>query len=131
MDTPTATNMLMLILLGGLLGAFGQGLRVVVGLKKVYDQAHADKADFTSLFDTSKLVVSLFIGFLAGGIAILFMDKPVMGKELYTMLIGTGYAGADFIEGFVQKTLPAAGGGAAGAPASANPAERHPNNDVI
>jgi hypothetical protein len=118
----------MLILLGGLLGAFGQGLRVVVGLKKVYDQAHADNTQFASLFETSKLVVSLFIGFLAGGIAILFMDKPVMGKELYTTLIGAGYAGADFIEGFVQKTLP--GGGSTGA-ARAAAGERHPNNDTI
>jgi len=118
----TASDILLLLLLGGLLGALGQGLRVVVGLKKVYDQAHADRTDFASLFDTSKLVVSLFIGFLAGGIAILFMEKPAMGKELYTMLIGAGYAGADFIEGFVQKTLPSAG---------AAPPERHPNNDTI
>jgi len=126
MDAPTARDMLVLIMLGGLLGAFGQGLRVVVGLKKVYDQAHVDGADFASLFDTSKLVVSLFIGFLAGGIAILFMDKPVMGNGLYTTLIGAGYAGADFIEGFVQKALPTAAGAAAGAPAG-----RHPNNDAI
>jgi F0F1-type ATP synthase membrane subunit c/vacuolar-type H+-ATPase subunit K len=128
MEAATPMEILVLIALGGLLGAFGQGLRVVVGLKKVYDQAHADKTDFASLFDTSKLVVSLFIGFLAGGLAILFMDKPAMGKEFYTMLIGAGYAGADFIEGFVQKTLPSAGGGAGASP---NPADRHPNNDAI
>lgn len=128
MANPTPTDMLVLILLGGLLGAFGQGLRVVVGLKKVYDQAHSDKVDFVSMFDASKLMVSLFIGFLAGGIAILFMEKPVMGNELYTMLIGAGYAGADFIEGFVQKSMPTAGAAAAAAP---GPADRHPNNDAI
>jgi F0F1-type ATP synthase membrane subunit c/vacuolar-type H+-ATPase subunit K len=126
MDTPT--DVLVLAVLGGLLGAFGQGLRVVVGLKKVYDQAHSDKTDFTSLFDASKLFVSLFIGFLAGGLAILFMDKPAMGKELFTMLIGAGYAGADFIEGFVQKSLPTAALGAGAAP---SPSDRHPNNDAI
>jgi hypothetical protein len=121
--------MLVLILLGGLLGAFGQGLRVVVGLKKVYDQAHSDKVDFASMFDASKLVVSLFIGFLAGAIAILFMDRPVaMDTKLYTMLLGAGYAGADFIEGFVQKSMPGAGGATGAAPA---PANRHPNNDAI
>lgn len=127
MQNATALDILTLIALGGLLGAFGQGLRVVVGLKKVYDQAHADRKAFVELFETSKLIVSLFIGFLAGGIAILFMDKPAMGKELYTMLIGAGYAGADFIEGFVQKTLPGAGA-ASPAPGAG---ERHPNNDVI
>ncbi len=121
-------DVLVMILVGGLLGALGQGLRVVVGLKKVYDQAHATNGDFTSLFDASKLLVSLFIGFLAGSLAILFMDLPEEPKQLYALLVGAGYAGADFIEGFVQKALPATAGGP---PAAAAPGARHPNNDAI
>jgi hypothetical protein len=37
----SAADWINLILLGGLLGAVGQGIRVVVGLKKVNDQVFA------------------------------------------------------------------------------------------
>ena len=124
MNIATPADVLILILLGGLLGAFGQGMRVVVGLKKMYDQANRQNAEFTAQFSSSKLMISLFIGFLAGGIGILTMEQPKLGKELYLTLLGIGYAGADFIEGFVKKSLP---GGAAQAAAG----ERHPNNDTI
>jgi len=57
------------------------------------------------------LLVSLAIGFIAGAMAAVMAIKP---KEL-AMISGTtisglgaaGYAGADFIEGFMSRAVPA------------------------
>ena len=96
-----------LILLGGLLGAVGQGIRVVVGLKKLNDQALQEKKDFSALFSPSALFISLLVGFIAGVLGI-FSLPNVNASELdmnqvLLPLLGIGYAGADFIEGFVKK----------------------------
>ena len=34
-----AQDLILLILIGGILGAVGQGIRVIVGLKKLYDES--------------------------------------------------------------------------------------------
>ena len=108
------TDWVLTIILGGILGMIGQGIRVVAGLKKVNDQASAEGKSFGSLFQSSTLALSLLIGFIAGALAIigvtgsLEVAKP--SKELIVTIIGAGYAGTDFIEGFVKKSLPAAQG---------------------
>lgn len=109
-----ATDWLYLLVLGGILGIVGQGIRVVAGLKKVNDMALAEGKSFGSLFDGSSLGLSLLIGFIAGALAIIGMTGSTetvtpaipLKKDLIVTIIGAGYAGTDFIEGFVKKRLP-------------------------
>ncbi|MBI3716553.1 MAG: hypothetical protein HY255_11220 [Betaproteobacteria bacterium] len=102
----------MQLLLGGILGMVGQGLRVIVGLKKANDDAHQAGKDFAELFSGATLMTSLFIGFVAGVLAVISlpdMDPNCTIKDCKTLmvtLIGAGYAGTDFIEGFIKKYLP-------------------------
>lgn len=106
-----ANDWVLTLLLGGILGMIGQGIRVVAGLKKVNDQASAEGKSFGSLFETSKLFLSLLIGFIAGALAIIGVTGSAGDvnptKELIVTIIGAGYAGTDFIEGFIKKNLPA------------------------
>ena len=106
------TDWVLSLILGGILGMIGQGIRVVAGLKKVNDQASAEGKTFGSLFQSSTLGLSLLIGFIAGALAIIGVTgnagSPNLTKELIVTIIGAGYAGTDFIEGFIKKSLPAA-----------------------
>jgi hypothetical protein len=106
-----ATEWVLTLILGGILGMIGQGIRVVAGLKKVNDQAVAQGKSFNMLFQGSTLGLSLLIGFIAGTLAIIGVTGgSTVGnpsKELIITIIGAGYAGTDFIEGFIKKNLPA------------------------
>lgn len=105
---------------GGILGVLGQSIRVVPGLKKVNDAAHTKGVRFKDMFEASQFMLSLLIGFVAGAIAILAISdsaqllKPT--REMIVSLMGAGYAGSDFIEGFIKKYLPGGGGSADAAP---------------
>ena len=108
---------LQIILLSGLAGAVGQSARVVVGLKKLNDEADAKNVKFSDMFDTARLLVSLLIGFVAGVLAALALHPDL--KTLTTLDSGTvlsfaaaGYAGTDFIEGIMSRYLPSSGGNA-------------------
>lgn len=107
----SAPDWINLILLGGLLGAVGQGIRVVVGLKKLNDQALQEKKEFSSLFSPSTLFISLLVGFIAGVLGVLSLPNVNVAKldmnQVLLPLLGIGYAGADFIEGFVKKNTAA------------------------
>lgn len=111
------------LLLGGFLGLIGQGIRVVTGLKKVHDQAAAEGKAFGELFEPSQLLISLLIGFIAGAVAVVSMNPAgtggAIGRQTIITLLGAGYAGADFVEGFMKKYLP--GGSEAGAKEPALP----------
>lgn len=111
------TDWINLLLLGGMLGALGQGVRAVMGLKKVNDQAVLEGREMKDLVDASTLIISLVIGFIAGALAIVGIADPakpmIPDKELVITLLGAGYAGTDFIEGFIKKYLPAANQSAA------------------
>jgi hypothetical protein len=103
------------VLLGGLLGVLGQGIRVVPGLKKVNDHALAEKKPFGDVFKVGELLISLFIGFTAGGLAIIATlpdgsAATTMDRQMILTLLAAGYAGTDFIEAFVKKNLPSDGG---------------------
>src|SRR5262245_11599921 len=106
----TVTEWMQFLLLGGLLGAIGQGIRVISGLKKLHDAAEAAGRPMSEVFETSTLVVSLLIGFVAGALAIVGLSDIEPGFELkrstITMLLGVGYAGTDFIEAFMRKSVP-------------------------
>ena len=112
------------ILLGGLLGLLGQGIRMAIGLKKLSD-ANAQKDNKEDL-NGGRLMVSLFIGFVAGALYVLvngFDNKPdvangeYIGNQFVFTVIAAGYAGSDFIEGlfntYIAKmpTSGSAGGG--------------------
>jgi len=95
----------------GLLGLIGQGIRVIIGLKKLREESVAEdgqnaKARFEDLFDVRQLLLSLFIGFVAGCLASLARDDEKITKEVQLAIIAAGYAGTDFIEGVFKKILP-------------------------
>lgn len=100
------------MLTGGLLGVVGQLIRFLVGYKKLNDEALKEGKSVSDLFQTRRFVISLIIGFVAGIIGIvslsefkesIFSEKV---KETTLTLIGIGYAGTDFIEGFIRKSIP-------------------------
>jgi hypothetical protein len=99
---------LIMILLGAILGMVGQGARVLVGLKKLNDEAAAKGSEGQDLFNSRKLVVSLFIAFAIGGIAGVLSSIDSLEieftKSVIFSFIAAGYAGTDLIEGFINKT---------------------------
>jgi hypothetical protein len=105
-----ATDWVLTLILGGILGMLGQGVRVVIGLKKMNESAAQEGKKFSERFEGSTLGISLLIGFIAGSLAMIGISdnleviKP--SKELIVTLLGAGYAGTDFIEGFIKKYLP-------------------------
>jgi hypothetical protein len=105
------TKILSIILLGALLGIVGQMIRVLVGLKKLKD-ASETKSDFDDKFDLKKLILSLvyasIIGLAAGTLmAVDNLDK-VWDRSTILAIVAAGYAGVDFIEGFLSNNLPSA-----------------------
>lgn len=122
----TAHDWIMQFLFGALFGALGQGIRAIVGLKKVNDSAVRKGQSFGEVFSPGTLVVSLVIGAIAGVLGTLTanVNLQALTRENVVLLIGIGYAGADFIEGFVRKELPSSstGPGASAVEPDATPA---------
>jgi putative chitinase len=129
----TISQVFATILLGGLMGLFGQGIRAVVGLKTMVDYAGDQEMSESALFSAARLIISLVIGFLAGIAATLtlgiktLMDNP---GDLHTLLgiAAAGYAGTDAIEGFISKYLPSGKSKPESAPPSA--ASQNPKPDT-
>jgi putative chitinase len=102
-------SLLLALLFGGLLGTVGQGVRAVAGLKKMSDDAQAKGVSASTLFSPSWFFVSLFIGFIAGVIATLFLGAGKLLKvnpDNMTLMLGiaaAGYSGSDFIEAFASR----------------------------
>ncbi len=112
----TAPELLQLLAIGVIAGAFGQGVRAIVGIKKASDEVAAEGSTLRSEgLDVSRLVFSLFIGGIAGGVGVFtitgFHPGAVasISAEMFFGIIGIGYAGTDFIEGFVRTQLPVRG----------------------
>lgn len=105
-----AEDLLIRLLLGGTLGVLGQGIRTITGLKKLYDEASAEQSSFTNEFQTSVFVMSLFVGFVAGALAMLAASDEngswEPNKQAMLAIIAAGYSGTDFVEGFMKKYLP-------------------------
>ena len=96
---------LQLIGLGGLLGVLGQGIRMIVGFKKLHDESAEKGVTISDLVRIDRIIVPLLIGFIAGALAsIPTLEKPaeISAEQLLTLL-AAGYAGADFIEGFMSR----------------------------
>lgn len=96
-------------LLGGLLGTVGQGVRAIIGLKKAREEAAQDGRTSAETLEPGRLLLSLAIGFVAGVLGLLTLDLgdgTRIAMQQVVTLIAIGYAGTDFIEGFMQRTVP-------------------------
>src|SRR5437588_10280706 len=100
--TITSGDFLKNLFAGALAGMIGQCARVAVGMKKTTDEARAANTSFKQQFDGGQLLVSLVLGAAAGAVAMFTAVKNItdMGQA-FTTLFAAGYAGADFIEGFI------------------------------
>jgi hypothetical protein len=112
--------MFQILMLGALMGILGQGARAVVGLKGMSDNAQALNKKPRDLFDSTRLLTSLLIGFLVGlAAALMYIIKNDIkgGTEAanalsaidWHVLVGfaaSGYVGVDFLEGFIAQYLP-------------------------
>jgi len=107
MDTTVLINE---ILLGGLLGVLGQGIRMAVGLNKLHT-SNVTKAlnnEDADNFSVSRLILSIFIGFIAGAIALLIKGGSITDAnktEYIFAIMAAGYSGADFIEGIFKTYI--------------------------
>lgn len=109
----TASSVLAALLLFGLLGLLGQGIRAIVGL----NNAGAFKSNTPSeqsVFSAAYLLFSLMLGFIAGmlgGIALKYQNITQIDANNWKDLLGivaSGYIGADFIENTMRVVIPAA-----------------------
>lgn len=108
-----AERWIVLLVLGGLAGALGQLGRVIIGLKKVADEAAAAGKTYSDLLDPARLLMSIAIGFTAGALAAVLaknVTDPQISLEQILAFAGAGYAGADFIEGAMRSGVPGSTG---------------------
>lgn len=108
-----ASQVLAALILCGIMGLLGQGVRATIGLK------NAKALDSTtpgtqSTFSAAYFVLSLMIGFIAGVLAGLgigldkFMTVDLGHLDLLLGVAASGYVGADFIENSLSLVIPAA-----------------------
>jgi hypothetical protein len=119
------TATLAMLILCGVLGAVGQGIRAAVGLKSTAT-LQAQDPSLQSEFDTAYFLLSLMIGFIAGvlaGIVILINGLAQPDKidpKTLLAVIAAGYTGTDFIENMFTNLLPRLGSAPALSGASDN-----------
>jgi predicted chitinase len=104
-------SILVNLLLCGLMGLLGQGVRAAVGLKSAATLS-GGVATQQSTFDAAYFGLSLMIGFIAGVLAGLGLDIATFNAADTKVLLGiaaAGYAGADFIENTFTRLLPGLG----------------------
>ena len=131
----TPTEWIRVIVFGGLLGAIGQLIRAIAGLKKLSDDVSQKNLTLSDCFSPSQLVISVVIGAVAGilGAVSLGVDpnKGIGAAEL-TPLLGIGYAGSDFIEAFMKTQGAAiASPGRTANPVAATRASAMPGRDSV
>jgi hypothetical protein len=129
---PTVGTILLALLLCGLLGVLGQGVRAIVGLKNagaLNSTTPSEQAEFSLAY----LVLSLMIGFIAGilaGIALNLENIITVDPSNWKLMLGiagSGYVGADFIENAMSVVIP----GTKTASAKARPAVPVPRSPAI
>lgn len=110
-DPVSSGDVLSALVLSGLMGVLGQGIRAAVGLKG--SGRLSQTPDQQSAFSAAYFALSLMIGFIAGvlaGLAIgldhLLTVDPTNIKALLGIAV-SGYAGADFIENSLSIVIPA------------------------
>jgi hypothetical protein len=109
MDAFTA---LAYLLLGVVLGMVGQGVRVVVGIKKELDQFPSG-TPWSQWFQPGQLITTIVISMAVGAIAgvLAMLSAPSFGATItrgfMVGIIGAGYSGTDFIEGIMTNAATA------------------------
>ncbi len=102
----SGADILVTLLLCGLMGLLGQGVRAAIGFK------NAARASPHARFDGSYFATSLVIGFIAGdlaGVGIGLDRLQHFNAGNIHILIGiaaAGYAGVDFIENSLAGMMP-------------------------
>ncbi|MEO8711904.1 MAG: hypothetical protein ABI405_07275 [Parafilimonas sp.] len=113
----TINDIIQSVIAGGLLGMLGQGIRIAVGLKKFIDTNTAKVAQGKEPeeFKPGRMVISIFIGFVAGALGMIVKGASLSNNGDYSTesiitIIAVGYSGADFIEGvfntYISKLSP-------------------------
>lgn len=104
-----ATNLYDLIntvVAGGLLGTLGQGIRMAIGLKKLSDTNATKTEGLKEDLNGTRLLLSLFIGFIAGALFLIMKGTDEIDKQDFIFsVIAAGYSGADFIEGLFKTYI--------------------------
>ena len=109
---PTVGTILLALLLCGLLGTLGQGVRAIVGLKNA-GSLNSTTPTQQAEFSLAYLVLSLMIGFIAGVLAGVALNLETIvtvdpgNWKLMLGIAGSGYIGADFIENTMSVVIPA------------------------
>jgi hypothetical protein len=100
----SAIQWLQIVALGILLGAVGQGARTIVGIKKLNDYAD-ETTPARAMIDGIRLFISFGIGGVAGAFAAITIikDLATVPPEQLFAIAAAGYAGSDFIEGFISR----------------------------
>ncbi len=105
----SSADILVTLLLCGLMGLLGQGVRAALGFK------NAVAASPQTRFDGSYFATSLVIGFIAGDLAGvgIGLDKlshfDAGNLHILIGIAAAGYAGVDFIENSFSSMVPFAG----------------------
>ena len=90
-------------LVGAVAGMLGQGARIIVGLKKTADAAASSQSTMADLVEPSRLFVSLLIGAIAGALCAVGLNTDTFSQQNVLAIAAAGYAGADFVEGFMRR----------------------------
>ena len=110
-SVPTVGTVLLALLLCGLLGVLGQGVRAIVGLKNAGALNSTTPSEQVE-FNLAYLALSLMIGFIAGviaGIALNLENIITVDPSNWKLMLGiagSGYVGADFIENTMSVVIP-------------------------
>ena len=108
---PTVADVILALLLCGILGVLGQGVRAIVGLKNA-GSLNSTTPGEQAVFSLAYLALSLMIGFIAGvlaGIALNLETIITVDPSNWKLLVGiagSGYIGADFIENAMSVVIP-------------------------
>ena len=107
----SSSDILVTLLLCGLMGMLGQGIRAAIGLKNALS-ATPGSAARRNEFSPAYFATSLMIGFIAGALAgvLIGLDKLMhFDADNINVLAGiaaAGYAGVDFIENAFFHIIP-------------------------
>ena len=102
-----------IILLGGIMGLLGQGVRAAMGMQKLKEESEAAGHSAEGGFRSNMFLSSLLTGFVAGALASFTVEFKDTSKIEVAQLMGmfaAGYAGTDFIENTAKRFLPRTGG---------------------
>lgn len=112
-DKMEHVDWIMLILLGSLLGALGQVIRSVMGAYKAVSRQKIADHDNIGI-SGQRLLYSILGGACAGALAAISLDLVSSGastgqlsSEAIGAILAAGYAGTDFVEGFIRSRIPA------------------------